>query len=436
MNTPHQDTKNNWAAPFFTIWIGQALSLVGSQAAGFALVWWLTRETGSGVVLATSSMAALLPQVFLGPFIGALVDRWNRRRIILIADTVVALLSAWLAYLFWADALQIWHVYLISFARSVGGTFHHPAMQASTSLMVPDEQLPRVAGMNQTLHGLLTVVAPPLGALLMSVFELHTIMAIDVITAAFAIAPLLFIHIPQPATRQGTLADAAAGQDRSTLWQDVREGFLYIWHWPGMRLILLMAVLLNFLIHPAMSLLPLLVTKHFGGKALQLGWINSAWGVGLIAGGLALSTWGGFKRRIVTSMCGTIGMGLGFVLVGFAPASAFWLAVGALFLAGAMNSMTNGPMFAMLQSIVAPEKQGRVFMIVIALAGLAAPLGLAIAGPLSDAVGSRTWFVIGGIACAAMGVTGFAVPAVMNLEQDRAASAPPAQEPAPNPQAQ
>jgi DHA3 family macrolide efflux protein-like MFS transporter len=418
MSSSQTSQVPRWALPFFTLWSGQALSLIGSQAAGFALVWWLTERTGSGVILATSTAVTLLPQVLLGPFIGALVDRWDRRRIMLVADLAIALLSAWLAYLFWADALQIWHVYLIGFARALGGTFHYPAMQASTSLMVPDEQLPRVAGMNQTLHGVMHIVTPPLGAFLMSILPLYWIMAIDVITAAFAIAPLFFVRIPQPPRRGAATEDQT---QPSSLWQDVREGLLYIWHWPGMLLLLSIATLLNFLIWPAMSLLPLLVSKHFGGEALQLGWINSAWGIGLIAGGLTLSAWGGFRKRIVTSMSGAIGMGLGFALVGLAPANAFRLAVGAMFLAGAMNSITNGPVFALLQSIIPPDMQGRVFMIVGSLSGLASPLGLAVAGPVADWLGTGSWFIVGGVTTLLVGVLSFALPVIMTIEEQRQA---------------
>ena len=221
--------QSDWARSFFTVWVGQALSLVGSRAGGFALVWWLTERSGSGTVLATASMVAMLPQVFLGPFIGALVDRWNRQRVMIVADSLIALFSAWLAYLFWTGDLQIWHVYVIMFVRSLGGTFHHPAMQASTSLMVPQEQLSRVAGMNQTLQGVMSIATPPLGALLMSILPLHWIMAIDVITAAFAVVPLFFVHIPQPLCRE---APTGTQESKPSLWQDVREGFLYIWHWP------------------------------------------------------------------------------------------------------------------------------------------------------------------------------------------------------------
>jgi DHA3 family macrolide efflux protein-like MFS transporter len=406
--------ETDWAFPFFTLWIGQALSLVGSRAGGFALVWWLTERSGSGTVLATATMVAMIPQVFLGPFIGALVDRWNRRTIMLVADSAIALFSAWLAYLFWADALQIWHVYVIMFIRALGGTFHYPAMNASTSLMVPAEQLSRVAGMNQTLQGVMTIVTPPLGAFLMSVIPLHWIMAIDVITAGFAIAPLFFVGIPQPAPRAAVAPGAGGGP---SLWHDVREGFLYIWGWPGMFLLLVMAVLINFLIHPGMSLLPLLITKHFRGDALQLGWINSAWGMGLIAGGVLLSVWGGFRTRIFTSLLGLIGMGVGFLLVGLAPPGAFPLALGAMLLAGIMNPLGNGPLSAILQSVVAPDMQGRVFMIVGSFAQLAAPLGLAVAGPVSDAVGVSVWFVIGGVVCMLMALVGRAVPAIVQIEE-------------------
>ncbi|MBN1641766.1 MAG: MFS transporter [Anaerolineae bacterium] len=425
MTSAHEARSTRWAPVFFTIWVGQALSLVGSRAGGFALVWWLTQRTGSGTVLATSSIVALLPSVLLGPFIGALVDRWNRRRIMIVADTLIALFSAWLAYLFWIDALQVWHVYVITFIRAVGGAFHHPAMQASTSLMVPEEQLARVAGMNQTLYGVLTIVTPPLGAFLMGLLPLHWIMGIDVITAAFAIIPLFFVHVPQPAPHRPAphQADAAARAVTRSLWQDVREGFAYIWHWPGMFLMLTLATVLNFLIHPAMSLLPLFVTQHLQGDVLQLGWMNSAWGIGFVAGGVILSAWGGFRNRIVTTMVGAIGMGLGFLLVGLTPTAAFGMALGGMFLAGVMNPITNGPVNALLQSVISPDMQGRVFMIVGSMSGFASPLGLAVAGPVSDALGVGVWFIVGGATGIVMGIAGFFIPAIMQIEEQGRARA-------------
>ncbi len=402
-----------WAASFFTIWIGQALSLVGSRMGGFALVWWLTQASGgSATVLATSSLVAMLPSVFLAPIAGALTDRWSRRRVMILADGIVALFSAWLGIMAWMGTLQLWHIYFIMFVRALGGTFHYTAMQAATSLMVPRDQLARVSGMNQTLQGVMTVLTPPLGALAMSVMPLQAIMGIDVVTAAFAIGPLFFVHVIEPARRSQT---AGASMVRG-LARDIREGFSYIWHWQGMFIVLVVAALLNGIINPAFSLMPILIRNHFGGGVLQLGWAESAWGIGLIAGGLVLSIWGGFKRRILTSLLGLIVAGFSFVAVGFVPSTGLNMALGALFVAGLSNPMTNGPFFAILQSVVAPEKQGRVFTTVQSLASLASPIGMAISGPLADAFGVQVWFIIGGIVSLAMGIGLRAFPSVMELE--------------------
>jgi DHA3 family macrolide efflux protein-like MFS transporter len=414
--TQVRQRTSNWAVSFFTIWIGQALSLIGSGLGGFALVWWLTATTGSATVLAMASLVQVLPGVILGPFVGALVDRWNRRTVMIVADTVIALFSAWLAFLFWTDALQIWHVYVIMFVRAVGGTFHWPAMQASTSLMVPKDQLSRVAGMNQTLHGILNIVSPPLGAFLMTVLPLHGIMAIDVATAAFAIAPLFFVHIPQPEQRRAANGEQEA---RPSIWEDVKEGFLYIWHWQGLFIVLLIATLLNLLVNPGFSLVPILVTEHFGGEAAQLAWMNSAWGFGVVAGGLTLSVWGGFKRKIHTSLLGMLGMSLGILIVGFVPSSALWLGLFGMFLAGFMNPVVNGPFFALLQDVVAPDMQGRVFMVIMSISAGASPLGMAVAGPVADRLGVQIWFVMGGIVGLLMGFSMAFVPAITHLEDHK-----------------
>jgi DHA3 family macrolide efflux protein-like MFS transporter len=404
----------DWRPTFFTIWAGQALSLFGSSVASFALVWWLTETTGSATVLAMASMVTLLPGVFLGPFAGALVDRWDRRRVMIVADGFVALVSLWLAWLFWSGNMLPWHVYVISLARALGGAFHWPAMQASTSLMVPKEHLPRVAGFNQTLQGGMNIVAPPVGAFLLAVLPLHGIMAIDVVTAALAIACLLAVAIPQPER-----SEAAPGAAVPTVWADVRAGLRYVRDWPGLTLMLVVSTAVNLLIWPAFALQPLLVAEHFRGGASQLGWLNSAWGVGVVLGGLILGVWGGFRRRIHTAMAGLTGMGAGLVLIGLAPPEAFGLALGAMFLAGAMNPICNGPIFALLQSTVAPDMQGRVFTLMISASQAAAPVGLAIAGPLADVVGPGAWFVLGGAFCAAMGVAGFFIPAAVHLEDGR-----------------
>jgi DHA3 family macrolide efflux protein-like MFS transporter len=246
----------HWQASFFTIWGGQALSLLGSQLVQFALIWYLTVETGSATVLATASLVGLVPHVVLGPLVGTLVDRWNRRQIMLIADGIITLATIALAVLFALDIATIWHIYLVMFVRSLAGGFHGNAMGASTSLMVPVEHLTRIQGINQMLNGGLNVVAAPLGALLLQVLPLQGILAIDVITAAFAIVPLVFIKVPQPERIERQVLESV---DRPTVWQDFREGLQYMMSWPGLLIIAFMAVLINFLLTPAFSLLPLLI---------------------------------------------------------------------------------------------------------------------------------------------------------------------------------
>jgi DHA3 family macrolide efflux protein-like MFS transporter len=289
-------------------------------------------------------------------------------------------------------------------------------MQASTSLMVPKEHLSRVAGLNQTIQGALNIVCPPLGALLLGVLPLHSIMMIDVTTAALAILPLFFVHIPQP---QRAAPVAWAEGNKPSLWDDVREGLRYIWNWPGVMAMLIMATVINFLFNPAFSLMPILVTKHFGGQAMQLAWMDSAWGIGVVVGGLTLSVWGGFRRRILTTLVGLVGMGLGTLVIGLSPATAFELALAGMLLAGFMNPITNGPTFAVIQSVVAPEMQGRVFTVIGSLTAAMSPLGMAIAGPVADAFGVQVWFVMGGVVCVLMGLSAFFIPAIVHLEDGR-----------------
>jgi DHA3 family macrolide efflux protein-like MFS transporter len=407
--------ETNWKTPFFIIWSGQAFSLLGSQLVQFALIWWLTKETGSATVLATASLVGLLPQVFLGPLAGALVDRWSRRLTMMVADSLIALVTVILALLFYAGYVQIWHVYLLLFLRSVGEGFHWSAMQASTSLMVPKQHLSRIQGLNQMLNGAMNIGAAPLGALLIGILPMQGVLSIDVITGLLAVIPLLFITIPE--TERVVSSESAIG--KTSVWQDMQEGFRYVRGWSGLLWICFMATLINLLLSPASALMPILVTKHFGGQALQLAWMESAWGLGVVFGGLVLSAWGGFSRRILTTLLGLILLGGGMTVIGFSPDTAFLLATGMMFVVGFANPITNGPLLAVVQGVVAPEMQGRVFTLIGSLAAAMSPVGLVIAGPAADAFGVQSWFVVGGLATALMGLGAFFIPAIVHVEDGR-----------------
>jgi len=408
-----QDNKP-WKTTFFTIWGGQALSILGSQLVQFALIWYLTIQTGSATVLATASLVGMLPNVILGPFVGTLVDRWNRRWIMLLADSIITLATIVLAILFALDAVAIWHIYVVMFIRSLASSFHGNAMSASTSLMVPVENLTRIQGINQMLNGGLNVVSAPLGALLLDVLPLQGILAIDVVTALVAILPLFFIQIPQPGRIERGQVQREA---KATVWQDFKAGLRYVLGWPGLLIVSLMTVGINFTIIPAFSLLPLLVKDYFGGDAIQLGWVESAMGIGMIVGGALLGVWGGFERKILTSMMGLMGMGAGTLILALAPSSAMLLAVCGALLVGLMSPITMGPFFAVIQSTVEPDMQARIFSLLSSVGTGMTPIGLMIAGPVADRVGIQAWFLLGGSLCVLMGVAGLSIPAVMNIEE-------------------
>ncbi|NIN65376.1 MAG: MFS transporter, partial [Anaerolineae bacterium] len=156
----------------------------------------------------------ILPEIFLSPIAGAYVDRWNRRAVMILADGTIGLASLWLAYIFWTESIAVWHVYLVLFVRALGGSFHWPAMQASTSLMVPKEHLARVAGLNQAVLGGINIMGPPLGAFFLALLSYSAVMLVDVGTAALAIVPLLFVPVPQPGRRAG-------GPEKESIWSEV-----------------------------------------------------------------------------------------------------------------------------------------------------------------------------------------------------------------------
>ncbi len=423
MNNSEQ--AKGWQARFLIIWVGQAFSLVGSALVRFALIWWLTEQTGSPQVLTTATLVSMLPFIVLAPFSGALVDRWNRRWVMVISDALIALLTAGLAVLYWLDLAQVWHVYVILFLRSFGGVFQSPAMQASTALMVPKEQLSRVAGMNDTLTGVVNIVSPPLGALLVETISMQGTMAIDMVTAVLAIAPLLVMQIPQPEPQE-------RGEGIQALWQEMKEGYQYVFSWRGLLFLFIVLAAMRFFLAPSFSLLPLMVTDHFGGDAFELAWINSAHGVGFIAGGFILGVWGGFKRKTFTGLMGLAGVGLGSIAFGLIPASGFWLALVVMFLRTMMIPMLRGTVMSIFQSYVPADLQGRVFTLLLSSISIMAPFGLALAGPAAEAFGIPMLFVVTGFACLILAAFWALNPTILYLEdqrEEREASLTPQQTP-------
>jgi len=401
-----------WLRNYLPMGIGQIVSLVGSALVQFALVWYVTKQTGSAAVLATATTAALLPNILLGPFVGALVDRWNRKLVMIIADLVVALATVVLAMLFATGAIQIWHIVAILLTRSATGVFQGPARIAATTLMVPKEHLSRLGGINQAVDGMITVFSPALGALLLELLPMQGVLAVDIITAAIAIALLIFfVRVPQPKNKPK--ADKVTPR---SLMADVREGIRYIVTWPGLFLMIVMASLLNMFLAPGANLLPLHVTTFFGKGAQELAWLQAAMGIGGIVGGLLLGIWGGFRRRVWTVLMGILGIGAGMLIFGLIPANRYIISLIFMGMVGFMASISNGSFGPLLQTKVPPEVQGRVFMLLSSLTMAMMPIGLFLSAPIADHFGTQVSYIVGGSACLIIGLLGLMDKRVNTLD--------------------
>ena len=396
---------------FWTIWSGQALSLAGSQASQFSLVWWLTLETNSPAILSTATLFALLPPIVLGPVIGALVDRWSRRITMLAADGAVALGSLALAGLFLTERASTTSVLLFLLWRAIGGAFHAPAMMSATSLMVPGEHLGRVQGVNQMLQGGLGILTAPLGALLLGLLGMTGVMAVDVATALFAIAPLLFVRVPEPERRAET-----GPTGNASFLSDVGAGLRYLRNLPGHVALIGYAAVINLFLVPAFALLPLFVLQELGGDVGMQAWVTSAFGAGVVGGGLALSVWGGLGSRVRTALASILGLGAATFALGATPGWLFPMAIAAMLGVGIFSATANGSIAAILQATIAPSYQGRVFTLMMSVAGAITPVGLLLAAPLADLAGVRAWYLAGGVVCAAMGAAAFFVRPILQIE--------------------
>lgn len=401
--------KKPWAPLFFLIWTGQALSLFGSSLVSFALIWWLTTESNSATVLAIASMFTILPRIFLAPFTGPLIDRFSRKAIMIIADSFIAIVSVGLMLLFWFDAARIWHIYLVTFLSALGGIFHSPAMTSSTSLMVPEKHLGRVAAMNQTLEGVVTLAAPVLGAILIMLIPMKWVLAIDFLSALPAIIPLFFVKIPFP---KKELDRGIA----SSYWRELKDGLKFILGTKAFLTLTILAMFINFVLVPSSSLLPLVVKKIFGKGALELSWVQMGLGFGFVAAGLFLSIWKGFKKKTNSVFFGLVSLGLTIFVIGFAPSRMFFLLPIATFISGVMLVFINSPLMAIRQAIIPHEMQGRVFSLTNAGSAAMGPVGLMIAGPLGDHLGLRIWYLIAGAMCIAFTLIAFSFGDFRKLE--------------------
>jgi DHA3 family macrolide efflux protein-like MFS transporter len=312
-----------------------------------------------------------------------------------------------LVWLFQSGQIELWHLYTMMFIRSSMQAFQIPAAAASTAMLVPGEWLGRVAGFNQVLQGVMAIAAAPLGALLLAFLPFQGALMVDVATALLGIVPLLIYAIPQ--TKR---TDA----HESGLWADFIGGAQVVSGNRGLLLLYGLVGLVVLTIMPTFTLTPLLVKGHFAGGVTEVAIMEGLGGIGMIAGGVLVAIVPLFKRKIVTILvsfavsCGAVAM------TALTPGNMLWLAALWWGLSGVSYSTGNAPLMALIQTQVPNQLQGRVIALLNTVMGLAAPIGLALAGPLGELIGVRGIFIVGGFASAAICLIGFAAPSLMHIE--------------------
>lgn len=395
--------SSGWRRPFFLVWIPENIALFAAGMVQFALIWFLNRSTGSATTVAFAAAIALFPRAVLNPFIGAAVDRYNRRLIMLAARLTVASCSLLLFLISGSGRLAPGPVLFVIFVRAVADTFHGKALMASTSLMVPKHDLTRIAALGQAVSGGIMFVTPALGATLMEFGSLRWILAIDIVGSFLAMAPLSVVTIPQPERCGGSTQENPMG----ALAKDSAEAFGYVRRWPGALGMLTISAIINFIMQPYFALIAVLVTRELGGGELEFGALGAAVGLGFVAGGLALSLWQGFRRKMVTSLVSVLAAGCFVFLSGLAIDGGLIPCLILFFGAAAMMPLCMGPIQALVQASARADIQGRVFSIMETVSTGTAPVALLIAGKVFEGPGARYWYLGGGAFAAATAVWGF-----------------------------
>ncbi len=379
----------NWKKQFALIYAGQAFSLLGSAAVQFAIIWWLTIQTESAMTLTTAAIVAFIPNMVFGPVAGVWIDRCNRRTVIILADGFIAASSAVLALVFLLTATPpVWMLYVVLFLRGLGTVFHAPAMQAAIPMLVPVDMLTKAGGWGNLVNSFSNMLGPVLGALLMGFMPKAGIMLVDILGAAFAIGCLLFVHIP----------DVPRTAEKQHIFADMKAGLRAILTNKPLVAVFIPMLLVNILYMPLGALFPLLVRTHFMGEAWHNGVVEFIFAGGLLLSSLVVGLWGGMKRRFLMVSLAIGLLGAASWVSGILPVNGFWVFAGCCFFMGMSGTFINVPLMAYTQESTAPEMMGKVFAFLMTAMMLAMPVGLLIAGPLSEAVGVDRWFAWSGAA--------------------------------------
>ena len=417
---------------FTIVCIGQFISFLGTGMTGFALIIWAWKITGHATALALVGFFAAVPQILTSPLAGALVDRWDRKLVMMLSDLAAGLSTLVVLFLFVGGRLQVWHLYASAAFTGAFQAFQFPAYSAAVTTMISKKQYGRASGMLSLVGSASNIIAPISAGILLGVIGIAGIMAFDVFTFLVAIGTLLLIHIPK-------LPSQEKGMEKRSLFEDSLLGFRYIFDRPSLLGLLTVFLLINLILSFSFTLFAPMILARTGDNTLVLGSVQSAFGIGGVVGGLVMSAWGGPKRRVHGVLIGIALASLGTSFLGLGRGLIIW--VPSAFAIMTVLPIVNGSSQAIWQSKIPPELQGRVFATRSLIAGVAAPLAMALTGPLADWVfepamkpggglasvfgwlvgtgpgaGMALIFVVMGVLGAVTSLSGYAFKAVRNVE--------------------
>lgn len=401
--------KLNWKRSFFTIWAGQAISLITSAVLQMAIIWYLTDTTGSALVLSMATMVGFLPQAILGTMIGVLVDRWNRKLVMIGADLIIAVAGVVLAVVALMIELPVWVVMVVLFIRSIGTAFHSPALSAATPLLVPEDQLTKCAGYSQSVQSVSYILSPAIAAFLYATWDLNLIIALDVLGALVACITVTIVAIPKQEIKTEMV--------QSSIISEAKAGYNILKENKGLFALLWIGAFYCFIYMPINALFPLMSMSYFGGTTTHASIVEIMFAVGMLAGGLLLSTWGGFKKPTISIVTSFIAMGFALIIAGLLPINGFFIFVFCSAIMGFSAPFYSGVQMALIQEKIQPEYLGRVFGLLGSIMSLAMPLGLIVSGIFADQIGINRWFAVSGIGILILALLSSLHPSMKELDK-------------------
>ncbi|MGE7826940.1 MFS transporter [Paenibacillus sp. NPDC093718] len=379
------DKKIHWKRNIILFLSSQTLSLFGSALVQYAIMWYITLTTQSGIMMTLYIICGFIPTFLLSPFAGVWADRYNRKSLIMIADAMIAVVTLILAITFMLGYQAVWLLFVISAVRALGAGIQTPAVGAILPQIVPQEKLTKVNGINGSLQALTMFVAPIVSAALLTMATIEVIFFIDVVTAAIAIFTLfVFLKIP--------LHKKASDTQSTGYLDDFKEGLAYIKQHAFLKSFFIFFAIFFVLMAPAAFLTPLQVTRSFGDDVWRLTAIEIAFSVGMMAGGGIIASWGGFKNKVYTMAIASLIMAVSTFALGIVPVFWIYLAIMAVF--GVAMPIFNTPTTVMLQEKVDENYLGRIFGVFGMISTSMMPIGMLIFGPLADVI-KIEWLLVG-----------------------------------------